>query len=157
MDVDRELAEALETSRKSELEGWQLYISAARRTSHPGVRETFLSLAREEEHHMRDIEVLARGRFRRRGGRKVGCSEVAGLLELRGADLSDRVRRVRTDAEALDLAVELEDDACCFYRECAQRSSATRVRAFFERMSAEEHDHGELLRKIRAGLDAAGA
>ena len=152
MNGDEGLRQAVETAMNAELEGRRFYRSTALKSTNPVMKGIFESLARSEEYHIDCIGRISRGKFNLLPAPAAAYVETEKVFAELIEQLRDDALKAGSDLEALDIAMELEHHACDFYSNWAARASDNRVRAFCERMAAEETDHLKLITGIKEFL-----
>ncbi len=150
MDKDTAL-EALQQAACNEQETRQFYLESAERTIDQRGREMFLSLAEEEEIHLRTVKAQYEALQADRGWvtfEELPCEPTA--LEF---PLSDRAREllakeVRADAGDLDallLGMQIEHRSYDFYQKAAAQTKDSDGKAMYQSLAAAERNHFDVL------------
>jgi rubrerythrin len=131
-------ADIFRTAVRLEQDGLAFYRRARELNLNPGVVRVFAELAADEEKHARDLEETY---FER--------ATVFGS----GEPPLERLASIKTDAEALALAISMEEDAVRFYQGLVPFAEREEARAALEELIAQEGKHASLLRSelARAG------
>jgi rubrerythrin len=143
-----------------EQDGLAFYRRAREMKLNPGVVRVFAELAADEEDHVRDFEETY---FARQGAAPRNPTEAKAIEALEdlyrktvfasGEPPLDRLARIRTDGDALQLAISMEDDAIRFYEGLVPFAENAEARAALDEIITQEKRHASLLRTelARAG------
>lgn len=143
-----------------EQDGLAFYRRAREMNLNPGVVRVFAELAADEEKHARDFEATY---FEREADARPTADEAKALEALErvyrgtvfGSDRPplERLASIGTDADALALAISMEEDAIRFYQGLLPFAEKEEARAALEELIAQEGKHASLLRNelARAG------
>jgi len=62
---------------------------------------------------------------------------------------------VFTAAEALEMAIEIEENGEVFYNQAAERSADADIKALFEDLAVQEQRHRQVFKKMLGGVESA--
>lgn len=144
--------QALRQAMRLEEDGYKFYTEAAERTADPRGEETFLSLADDEKLHLRIVqdqyEALSGGE---------GWISFSDALELKPVDvdqplfppqreaLEKAIGPQASDAEALLLAVQKENESYELYRKAASETADPAGKDMYQRLASYERTHFDIL------------
>jgi rubrerythrin len=143
---------ALDVAIQTEKDGRDFYARAAERTSDPGGKVLFTSLADDELEHLRLLESQREALVE--GGRWLppsAASEVDRAREMGGAPifgreaLAQNVDAYTSELSALRMAYLIERDAVTFYTRAASETEDPDGRAMYERLVEMEKEHQRIL------------
>jgi rubrerythrin len=140
MDSDR-FSEVITFAIEKEQEAVDTYTIASGIVRRTNVRETLLSLAKQEEAHKRKLMGIQ--------GAPVPSSSVRDVPDLKLADFSDNVR-ISPDMDyqqVLTVAMKREQKAHNLYTTLASNTSDPELRSLFEHLAHEEARHKLALEK----------
>ena len=152
-DADlRSALTALDVAIQTEKDGLEFYRRAAERTSDPGGKVLFASLADDELEHLRLLEpqrvaLIRDGHWlpRSKTGEEAHPTKVEGApifsREAVGVDINSHT----SDLSALRMAFLIEKDAVAFYTKAAAETEDENGRAMYERLAEMEKEHQRLL------------
>ena len=146
-------ADIFRVAVRLEQDGLAFYRRAREMNLNPGVARVFAELAADEEKHARDFEATY---FEREDDRPRTQGESKALEALErvyrgtifgsGRPPLERLASIKTDAEALALAISMEEDAIRFYQGLLPFAEKEEARAALEDLIAQEGKHATLLR-----------
>lgn len=142
---------ALNQAACNEKETRQFYLEAAERTTDQRGREMFLSLAEEEEKHLRIVQ--AQYETLNDGGEWVVFEETAcDVADLEETLLSEGRRALRkeakpdaSDLDALLFGLQIENNSYEFYRKAAAETTESAGKAMYEYLALAERGHFNVL------------
>ncbi len=123
MDFNKKMVEILNSAIKVEKDGLITYINAARKSKDIGVKNMFISLARDEYNHM---EILEKERDRFMAGKSyepvhVPHSEIEKLIpHVKEAEKKRGAKGELSEIEALNVALEQEKLSRDYYQKKAE-------------------------------------
>lgn len=151
MDKDTAL-EALQQAACNEEETRQFYLEVAQRTIDQRGREMFLSLAEEEEVHLRTVkaqyEALQAGRGWVVFEELPPCEPTALEIPLSARARELLAKEVRADASDLDallLGMQIEHKSYDFYQQAAAQTTDPDGKALYQSLAAAERTHFDVL------------
>jgi len=151
---------AIQIALKTERDGLEMYAKASERTAHPFGKKMFLSLADDEQSHIRMIEKVAGG---------LGMS--AALAEARKGTPQERIKTIFSEArdelaeriaaqpdelQTLKIAMEFEKRGYEFYEKAAADASAKDEKSLFAELAKQETQHYHILQNTYDYLDDSG-
>ena len=143
---------ALDVAIQTEKDGREFYQQAAAKTSDPGGRLLFASLADDELEHLGTLErqrdsLLSDGRWLpgEGGGGRVRPSVAEGVPLFSRQSLAEKVNRYTSDLSALRMALLIEKDAVAFYTRAAEVTEDDKGKAMYERLVEMEKEHQQIL------------
>ena len=141
----KEILKGLKTAMEAEITGHQFYKNAAKTTTDPMGKETFLRMAEEEMGHFNYLRyqyksILEKGDydFSKELNKKEHKHAGSPIF---GKEIRDRIKDSHFEVSALTIGMKLEMDAMNFYRECAKQSDDEKAKLFFTELVEWEHDH----------------
>jgi rubrerythrin len=142
---------ALEVAIQTEKDGRDFYARAAERTSDPGGKVLFASLADDELEHLRLLQ--SQREALTEDGRWLSSteSEEHRVREIGGAPIFGREALARnvdvytSELSALRMAYLIERDAVTFYTRAASETVDPDGRAMYERLVEMEKEHQQIL------------
>jgi rubrerythrin len=142
---------ALEVAIQTEKDGRDFYVRAAERTSDPGGKVLFASLADDELEHLRLLQ--AQREALTEDGRWLPSaeSEEHRVREIGGAPIFGREALARnvglhtSELSALRMAYLIEKDAVTFYTRAAHETGDPDARAMYDRLVEMEQEHQQIL------------
>jgi rubrerythrin len=146
--------EAVKAAKALEVEGREFYLDAAKRASGEALGAMFRALADDEKRHLEWLERLEPG--------VAAASEANQALYGRlkdvfgGASPGEAAERTKSDAEAIDFAIGIEDRSVDVYAEWAERGGSEEVRRLGEVLVGQERFHRQLLENAKEYLDRPG-
>lgn len=145
--------DALELTLAVERRGYSFYTNASKKTRDPKGRKMFEHLAEEESEHMDRLhqeyrQLVDENRWLRREPARLSASrkiadEIFPERELLHEDVGDHTTR----AEALGIAIALEQKSHEFFRNFAKELDDPRGRRLFQEFAREERGHLQSLRE----------
>ncbi len=150
--MDKDIAlEALQQAACNEQETRQFYLEAAERTIDEQGKETFLSLAEDEEVHLRTVKAQYEALQADRGWvafEELVCEPTA--LEIPLSDrarelLAKEVRAEASDLDALLVGIQMEHNSYDFYQQAAAQTADPAGRAMYQSLAAAERTHFDVL------------
>lgn len=144
---DKTVMEALKLAAHKEQDARKFYLESASRVMDACGREMFLSLADEEQHHLtmvqRTYESLVGG------GGWIAFAEAAAVAEFEPLKARENLKRQvaesSTEADALLLAIQLENDSYDLYVQQAERVSDPAGRQMYRYLAQAERRHFDIL------------
>lgn len=142
---------ALDLAMQTERDGREFYKRAAERTSDPGGKVLFVSLADDELDHLRLLEsqresLAEQDRWRSPAETNDAAhSKIAGAPLFSRKALADNVNEYTSDLSALRMAFLIEKDAVAFYTRAAAETEDPDGKAMYERLAEMEKDHQRIL------------
>jgi rubrerythrin len=145
--------EAVDLAIEMERSGHKFYLSAASRTADRNGGEMFSRLANDELAHLFWLinirqSLLQTGQFGETNKEIVngeGQTLPADLISIPSSDSRGEVTAETGELEALELGIQDEMDAVAFYRRVAEMTDDPAGRALFQRLTAWESEHQQLL------------
>ena len=151
-----ELKVIIETARQTEKDGKKFYEETAARTANPLAQKMFESLAEAEDQHLALIEGLAAGQLRLAPYNGEFPQALKNVFADMPESLRARAGSNPDDVEALNVAIEMEDQSLAFYRKWAREAASPDARKLCERLAAEEEDHWKVLTSTQEYLESTG-
>lgn len=154
----KNITDALDTAMDMEKEGYDVYISAAKKTTNKFGRATLEAIARKELDHMKAIENYSK-------------DIKAAILMIDPQDKEYYIRPIMAaikddlnsipskDLElqkAYQVAMKLEQKSYDLYKKLASEADDPQMKKFFEFLMGEENIHYELLQETLQYLDKTG-
>lgn len=139
------ILQGLKIAIEAELIGHAFYQNAAKSTTDPMGKETFLRMAEEEMAHFQYLRhqykaILETGKY--------DLSKTLLVKHYRHADnpvfsqeIKNRLRDSHFEVSALTIGMKLELDAMNYYRSCAQKAEEEAVKRFYTELAEWEQDH----------------
>lgn len=145
-----------------EKDGRRFYLQAAERTTDPRGKEIFLSLAYQEEEHLRIVEKqygsLSKGRGWLPLAKARGEVDLESPLFPPGREaLEKMVRPDDTDLDALLLALRFENESYELYRKGYAETDDPQGKAMYEYLADMERGHFETLMRNYEHLSRTGS
>ena len=145
-----ELLEPLIVALNLEKEGKQLFLKAAAETDSKLARQTFEFLAKEEDHHIANIEEFYKSLESTIDAdiMEVEDSNADEKLELFNKKLEslvDGFSPTKTDVDAYKLALQFENGAEEYYQELYDKATNPKVKKFYKWLIIEETMHSRLI------------
>ena len=146
--------EILNVAAQTERDGVKFYSSSAASAGNELAKKMFLSLAQEEEKHLRYIEALLTRK-------KLAQAPNLDMAKVRTVftQLSKKERmatKTDTDRQALDLALEMEQQAYNYYGKYAGEAESADVRELCDALMREENKHFRLFTNLKEYLERPG-
>jgi rubrerythrin len=153
---------ALEKAIRIEKDGRRFYLQAAERTGDQRGKEIFLSLAHQEEDHLRIVEKqydsLSKGRGWLAHVKARGEADLGKPLFPSGREtLEKMVRPDDSDLNALLLALGFESDSYELYRKGYAETDDPQGKAMYEYLADMEREHFEMLMRNYEHLSRTGS
>ncbi len=144
-----DLKEALQTAIKGEIEGRELYKTAAEKTEDKKAKEVFTLLADEEQSHLNSLVQMAKDYDE---GKDISMPSLPSPASFEDAESPIFTKEFKGkvadfDMTALSIGIKLELESEKFYRETGEEASQTEVKNFFSRLADWEKGHYEYLQK----------
>lgn len=162
MDQKGVALHTLEKAIRIEKDGRRFYLQAAERTTDQGGKEIFLSLAHDEEEHLRLVEKQYDSLNTGSGWRAL--TEATGEVDLGRAlfppgreALEKMVRPNDSDLDALILALGFENDSYELYRKGYAETDDPQGKAMYQYLADMEREHFETLMRNYEHLSRAGS
>jgi rubrerythrin len=143
------LREALQTAIKGEIEGRELYKTAAEKTGDKKAQEIFTLLSDEELGHLNTLVQIAKDYD---AGKELSVPSLPQPATFNDAESPIFTREFKDkvadfDMSALSIGIKLELESEKFYRETAEQADEPAVKDLFKRLADWEHDHYNYLKK----------
>ena len=143
------IQEALQKAIKGEIEGRELYRTAAERTSDGKAQEVFNLLADEEQNHLNSLVQMAKDYEE---GKELQMPELSSPVSFEDAESPIFTREFKEkvsdfDMSAISIGIKLELESEKFYRDTAGEASQKEVKELFSRLADWEHGHYDYLQK----------
>lgn len=148
------VAKALVTAMKSEIEGRELYALASQKADDPKATEVFRYLAEEEDAHYNALKSLYGAVL---SSADLNAPELPDIHGFEDADspifsreFRERLQGRHFEMSALSIAMKLELDSFRFYdslADQADRPDQTELKTFFRRLADWERTHYDALSK----------
>ncbi len=151
MAVNEIAMDALSKALKLEQDGHAFYRQAAERVNDATCKQTFASLAEEEQVHeamiARQMQALREeGGFVEIPGLAAGEFDLSRrLFPPTSTEVESRVSNMSTELEALQMALGVEVTSYDFYRQAAQRTEDAEGAAMYRWLAGAELTHFNLL------------
>jgi rubrerythrin len=146
-----DLKKAFGIAMKGELEGRELYKTAAASTDDSKAREVFSYLAEEENKHFETLEKMYHGILK---GEELEIPPMQRLVRFEDAqspifsrDFKSRIAEKHFEMSALSIALKLERDSSQYYKKMSDESEDEQLKDFFSRLAQWETDHYDALYK----------
>ncbi len=144
-----ELQEALQTAIKSEIEGRELYKTAAEKTGDSKAKEVFNLLADEEQSHLNSLVQIAKDYEE---GKEVSMPNLPSPATFEDAESPIFTREFKDkvadfDMTALSIGIKLELESEKFYRQTAEEASQKEIKNLFDRLADWERGHYDYLQQ----------
>ena len=157
-DLRLHCIDAIEVSLCIEKQGLLYYETAARKVTHPGVKEIFLKLAAEEKEHIQSLQkkagFLQPALKAKAPSRKVVDQVIAEWIK--GKVFPDPEKggfsRIKNDLEALEVGVESEKRSIAVLNQLLLLENKLDVRMIFSHLLAEEKKHLAALEALKRTL-----
>lgn len=155
----QEFGQGLRQAMLAEQAGRDFYSLTAEKTRHPGGRRILELLAAEEAGHYEYLRrhyesVIATGELAR--GLTLGeAHQLATCHPILTPDLLAGLRHVRFEADAIEIAVQLERNSVDHYLHMAEGARTPEVKALFAQLAAWESEHHDAFLQLRSELAAA--
>ena len=153
---------ALEKAIRIEKDGRRFYLQAAERTNDQRGKEIFLSLAHEEEEHLRIVEKEYDSLSKGKGW--LALAKATGEVDLRSPlfppgreALEKMVRSDDSDLDALLLALGFENKSYELYRKGYTETDDPQGKAVYEYLADMEREHFETLMRNYEHLSRTGS
>ena len=144
-----DLKKAFGKAMKGEIEGRELYSSAADKSDDKKAKQVFKYLAEEENKHFEALKSMYDSIV---GDNKIIIPEIPRLVSFDDAespifsrDFKKRIAGRHFEMSALSLALRLEHDSTKYYREMANDAADDDLKEFFNKLADWENDHYEAL------------
>ena len=152
--------QALRQAIRLEQDGYKFYTEAAERTADPRGREMFLSLADDEELHLR----IVRDQYEALNAGK-GWVSFSEALELKPVDLDkplfpperETIGPEASDTDALLFALHKENESYELYRQTATETDDPVGKEMYQRLASYEQVHFDILMLNYEHLVSAGS
>jgi rubrerythrin len=159
MNDDARALKALKTAIAAEKKGLDTYLGFALRTDDVSGKNMFIRLASDEFEHLNILERQARSLNESGDWLKVDIerSEVEAVVpRLDDKDVKIRGTRGQDQVSALHIALNLEKKATEFYRTQTRSARDRKAREMYERLTAMEEAHYELLQAELDNISRTG-
>lgn len=151
MDTKERIA-AIEVAMENEAREQAFYLKHSERTKNPLGKKMFKTLSEEEQEHKERIQVLhqrlrEQGRWPEDLPLEIGDTRVKEILRSVVASVDRLPESDRNDLEAVQIAIEFENNGEIFYRRLAEGAENSAERDFFNFLAQMEHEHLMSLRE----------
>jgi rubrerythrin len=152
-----EILAALTAGIQSEVAAYVFYLESSKKVESADIRETLQQLAGEEKSHFHILE--RRYDALVRSEKWVSTADVLkreGLPELNEEmtelhkELIDKVRKMKSKKETLEMALRLETESRDLFAKSAGEAKSHEVRSVFERLARFEEGHIRLINSLIA-------
>lgn len=140
-----DLKEAFQVAIRGEIEGRELYLAAAEKTTDKKGKETFTKLAKEEQKHLDYLVELA-GEYAE--GKELKIPDLPKPVELQDSlspifsqEFKEKIADKHFEMATLSIGMKLELDSEKFYRSMAQSADQAKLKDFFTRLAEWEKGH----------------
>lgn len=144
--------QALRQAMRLEQDGYEFYIEAAERAADPLGKEMFLSLADDEELHLRIVrdqyEALSAGKGWVSFSEALELKPVdldKPLFPLEGAALEKAIGPEASDTDALLFSMQVENENYELYRKAATETTDPAGKEMYQRLASYERVHFDVL------------
>jgi len=154
--TDREDIKAVKVAMGAEMDAYQTYSKAAKKTMNPKGRDMFLQLSEFEMNHYQKLKDLLKS-----------LQEKGEWILYEGTTLKKKVIPLKigkskgqeqlTDMDALKIAVREEKKAEAYYRSMAELTKDPRGKDMYKRLASEEALHEKLLNDQYYSLHNTGS
>jgi rubrerythrin len=146
-----ELKEAFKTAIKGEIEGRELYRTAAEKTTDKKAKKNFALLADEEQKHLDALLKLAQ---EYNEGKELTIPSLPAPTSFQDAEspiftkeFKETIANKDFEMSTLSIGIKLEIESEKFYREMAKMATGPDLKKFFEYLADWEKGHYEYLSK----------
>jgi rubrerythrin len=148
----KERIEAIEVAMENEAREQAFYLKHSERTKNPLGKKMFKTLSEEEQEHKERIQVLhqrlrEQGRWPEDLPLEIGGTQVKEIFRSVVASVDRLPESDRNDLEAIQIAIEFENNGEIFYRRLAESAENSAERDFFNFLAQMEHEHLMSLRE----------
>ena len=152
------LSEALRAAIDMEKKGYELYMSAAEKTSNKLGRETLEAIAVKELDHIAAIQKFSSDINAAIGTINPAPKKdyVKPIMDALRAELEVKVKPDSDLEKAYEVAMGLEKDSYALYEKLAGKAEDPQAKKFFEFLMGEENIHYELLQETLEYLNNPG-
>lgn len=144
---DKTVLEALKLAAHKEQDARKFYLESAERVKDACGREMFLTLADEEQHHLTMVQRVYESLVG--GGGWVEFAEAAAVAEFEPLKARENLKREvgksTGEADALLLAIQLENDSYDLYVQQAERVSDPAGKQMYRYLAQAERRHFDIL------------
>jgi len=150
MEAQERLFQVTQTAIQMEIDGKAFYLKAAETSGNVLGAKLFKQLAAEEDIHRQVFENIARAIRAQQGWGNVEfeADHSARLKTIFAAAVGDpgtRVRVARTELDAVQTAIGMENKSYDLYKEAGQEATSGPEKELLERLAAEEAGHRSTL------------
>jgi len=144
---DKTLLEALKLAAHKEQDAHEFYVKSAKRVEDACGREMFVSLADEELNHLKMVQRQYESLVGGNGWVEFAeAAAAANLKPLKGRkSLKKLVAAGTTEADALLLAIQMENDSFDLYTEQAKRVKSEAGKQMYRYLAQAERRHFDIL------------
>ncbi|MBU7031150.1 MAG: ferritin family protein [Theionarchaea archaeon] len=150
----KEKIDPIAVAIKTEKDGIEFYKKAAQKTTHPFGKEMFLSFIEDEKRHLEILEQISREMHVPFDAAYSPKERIKTVFEDVADQVIDYITPTADETEALQIALEIENEGYEFYEEQAQKNPIHSK--IFERLAQEESEHISILQNLRNYLDDTG-
>lgn len=152
----------LQGALRTEKIGHEFYLRAAQMTADEKGKRLFRYIAQEETGHMHilqnEIDAVTRTEaWTALESARAGQAPAVALFPDEEARVREMIGRRKSDLDALDLALDLEQRGYNLYREQAEKAGNPRARAVYMHLAGQEDGHFAIFQKTRQYLATNGA
>ena len=137
--------EAITTSIRMEIDGKEFYIKARLASGNVLGRRLFQSLASEEDIHRQKFEKIYKAIQTKKAWPEVNLTPHGQELKTLFAKASKQVKAAKSELEAIQTAMNMENKTRDFYLERAGKASFEAEKQFYTILVGEESTHHALL------------
>jgi len=144
-----------EIARRMETDAVAFYRGAAAKCSSEAGRKMFLSIAEDEERHIRMVEALIKG-LKIDEASLNPMDKIKTVFEELKDEMQERIAASSDDTEALQIAMKMEQEGYDFYEKSASEATDESVKTLFRRLHDEETKHYAIFANTLAFLKDTG-
>jgi len=150
-DMDKELAEALETSIEMEEEGRRFYLEAAKKLTNEFGKKVFEALADDETRHIAAIRKYCVVVAKKKSAKLCNVMPMhKGIAEriLFGQNDAEILKKMPAEADdlkAYEIALDMENKGYAFYKKVLEGAKAEEAKELYRFLLLEEEAHQEMI------------
>ena len=140
-------SEAVRVAIQLETDGMAFYEEAAKKTSNEFGKGMFLSLVEEEKRHLQILNEVCKGQAPAPDEQAgvVFKGKITTIFKDVTEDLKKKLESGPDDAEAVKIAMDLEEKGYKFYEKAGEEAVGEAEKTLFKRLAIEENGHWTLL------------
>lgn len=145
-----DLKKAFEMAMQGEIEGRELYRTAARQTDDKKAKEVFMNLSNDEDMHLAFLKKLYKEYDE---GKEIELPDLPKIRDFDDAESPIFTREFKKfvssrdfEMTALSIGMKLELEAAQFYKDMAKQAENEKLKEFFLYLAKWEEGHFEALR-----------